>query len=112
MSATIITAATPADTAAIFALLERSQLPTAGLQEHLRTAFVARKGPEVVGSAALELYEGGALLRSVAVDDAQRGTGLGQRLTHVALESARQRGLRAVYLLTTTAQRFFPHFGF
>jgi amino-acid N-acetyltransferase len=58
------------------------------------------------------MYRDGALLRSVAVDASVRGSGLGLRLTDAALAMARERGAPAVYLLTTTAERFFPRFGF
>jgi amino-acid N-acetyltransferase len=74
--------------------------------------LVARDGSRIVGCAALELYEDGALLRSVAVDAAHRGTGLGSELTRAALRLAEEHGIRVVYLLTTTAERFFPRFGF
>ena len=108
----IIEAAAPTDLVAVLALLEQSALPTAGVAEHLSHAFVARDGNRVVGSAALEIYAEGALLRSVAVDADRRGTGLGQRLTRAALSDAERRRLPAVFLLTTTAERFFPRFGF
>ena len=104
--------ATPADGEALLALMERAHLPTDGLAAHLDAAFVARDGERVVGSAAIEIYPDGGLLRSVAVDADSRGGGLGARLTGVAIEEARRRALPALYLLTTTAERFFPRFGF
>jgi len=107
-----IEAAHPSDLPAVLALLERSGLPQEGLADHLATTLVARSGDAVVGSAALEGYGGAALLRSVAVDSALRGQGLGQRLTRAALDLARQRGVATVYLLTETAGDFFPRFGF
>jgi amino-acid N-acetyltransferase len=74
--------------------------------------LVARAGNRIVGSAALEFYEDGALLRSVAVDAEYRGTGVGSDLTRAALDLAKRRDIPAVYLLTTTAERFFPRFDF
>jgi len=53
---TTIAAATPADLPALLELLGQSALPTAGLADHVDTAFVARDAGSVVGSAALELY--------------------------------------------------------
>lgn len=100
------------DLPAILALLGQSHLPEAGLGAHLATTLVARDGSSIVGTAALELYGRAALLRSVAVDPTQRGRGLGQRLTAAALDLARARGVRAVYLLTETAAGFFPKLGF
>jgi amino-acid N-acetyltransferase len=108
----IISPATPADLAAIFDLLDESRLPRAGLAEHVATTFVARQGARLVGTAALELYGESALLRSVAVAAEQRGRGLGAALTAAALDLARRRGVRSVYLLTETAAQFFPKFGF
>ena len=104
--------ATPGDAGAILALLDRTHLPTDGLVDHLATAVVARRGREVVGSAALEIYADGALLRSVAVDPGEQRTGLGRRLTEAATAKAVRLGAPALYLLTTTADGFFPKFGF
>jgi amino-acid N-acetyltransferase len=104
--------ATPSDAGNIEALLAQARLPTDGLASHLDAAFVARDGDRIVGSAAIELYADGGLLRSVAVDAGSRGTGLGGRLTAAAIDEARRRGLPALYLLTTTAEGFFPRFGF
>jgi amino-acid N-acetyltransferase len=41
-----------------------------------------------------------------------RGTGLGKRLVEHVIADAESRGIRALYLLTTTAERYFPSFGF
>ena len=112
VSAIIISTATPVDAPAILALLDRCGLPTAGLVAHLAETFVAHRNGEVVESAALEIYADGALLRSVAADPRERGAGLGQRLTEAAITRAEARGVSALYLLTTTAERFFPRFGF
>jgi amino-acid N-acetyltransferase len=93
-------------------LLTDNGLPTDGLLDHLGTAVVARVGNRVVASAALEIYSDGALLRSVAVEEGLRGSGLGQRIVRAALDLAGHEGTRSVYLLTTTAENFFPRFGF
>lgn len=104
--------ALPGDFPAIRDLLAASGLPEAGLADHLATALVGREAERVVGSAALELYGPDALLRSVAVDAALRGRGLGERLTRAALDLARRNGARSVYLLTETAGSFFKRLGF
>lgn len=102
--------AQPGDLPAIEDLLVRCDLPIDGLAAHVGTAWIARADGIVVGSAALEVYPDGALLRSVAVEAAYRGTGLGQRLTDAALSLAREQGIDAVYLLTETASDFFGRF--
>ena len=96
----------------IMALLESNGLPIAGLGEHLGAILVARDRDTVVGCAAVEIYGSSGLLRSVAVAKDRRGTGLGQWLTRAALDLAGTRGVRTIYLLTTTAAEFFPRFGF
>jgi amino-acid N-acetyltransferase len=107
-----ITPASATDLPAIFALLDANKLPRAGLEQHVACTLVAREHEDIVGTAALELYGRSALLRSVAVDPRLRSRGLGRALTAAALDLARLRGVRSVYLLTETAADFFPKLGF
>ena len=107
-----ITPAAPADLPAIVELLAASKLPRASIEDYVASTLVARDDANVVGTAALELYGSAALLRSVAVATQLRGQGLGAALTVAALDLARRRGIRTVYLLTETAGGFFPKFGF
>jgi len=108
----VIEAATRRDLPEVRTLLERHHLPLDGVDDLADTMIVARDAARVVGAAALELYADGALLRSLAVDPARQGQRLGHRLTEAALQMAELRGAQAVFLLTTTAERFFPRFGF
>jgi nucleoside-diphosphate-sugar epimerase/N-acetylglutamate synthase-like GNAT family acetyltransferase len=107
-----IRAATPSDLSAVIGLLEKNTLPLAGINQHVATTLVAQRSARIVGCAALEVFGRAGLLRSVTVDEAQRGQGLGHQLTQAALDLARTRGVASVYLLTTTAASFFPRFGF
>jgi amino-acid N-acetyltransferase len=66
----------------------------------------------MVGCAALESFDKTALLRSVAVRETARGTGLGQEIVRRLLDQARADGFENVVLLTSTAEGFFPRFGF
>lgn len=109
---TTIERARAEDWVPVLDLLRRAQLPTDGLDPDAALLLVARRAGRVVGSAALEVYGSGGLLRSVAVEPALRGDGLGRRLTAAALAAARARSLKTVYLLTTTAGDFFPRCGF
>ena len=108
----MIAPAQDSDLPEIRSLLERLDLPVAGVDDHVQTMLVARDGGHVVGTAALELYADGALLRSVAVDPRRQGKQLGHQLTEAALRLAGSHGAGTVFLLTTTAERFFPKFGF
>lgn len=53
-----------------------------------------------------------ALLRSVAVREDQRGSGLGMLIVAAAVGHARRRGARRCWLLTETAEPFFARLGF
>ena len=100
------------DLAAVERLLTASQLPLDGVREALPTFIVAEAGAEIVGVAGLEICCDNALLRSVAVDDGWRSQGLGRALVTRTIAEAESRGINALYLLTTTADRYFPTFGF
>ena len=104
--------ASDADGPSILQLVRDAGLPLDGLVDALETAFIARAGAAIVGCSALEIYVDGALLRSVVVAPAARGCGVGQRLTQAALTWAQSLGVPAVYLLTTSAESYFPRFGF
>jgi len=109
---TTIERAQPSDAPAILALLEQNHLPVDGLTDHIATTLVARQDGRIVGSAALEMYREGVLLRSVAIAVPVQHQGLGGQLTAAALRLASDLHASAVYLLTTTAERYFPKFGF
>ena len=111
-SAAKLRAAHVADLPAINHLLATSQLPLAGVAESLPGFIVAEADGAIVGTAALEVCCDNALLRSVAVVPEWRSRGLGRALVTRVIADAEARGLRALYLLTTTAEHYFPSFGF
>jgi amino-acid N-acetyltransferase len=100
------------DMPAVRALLAAQQLPLDGIDAYVETMVVAKDNDAVVGAAAVELYADGALLRSVVVSPGAQGQGLGRRLTEAALNIATRHEARAAFLLTTTAEQFFPKLGF
>jgi amino-acid N-acetyltransferase len=104
--------ATPGDYSGVVGLLQGADLPTAGLEPALPDFLVAEDHGRIVGAIGLEVYGDRALLRSAVVDAGRRNTGLGSDLVECLLERARTRGVREIYLLTTTAERYFPRFGF
>lgn len=100
-------------------LLTESSLPTAGVGDMLSkdasSFFVAEEeanGRAIVGVAGLEVCGDNALLRSVAVRPEWRSRGVGNELVSRVVSDAESRGLNALYLLTLTAERYFPRFGF
>jgi amino-acid N-acetyltransferase len=104
--------AEPADFPAIHALLAANGLPTEGVRELIADFVVAEDGLDVIGVAAVERCGEFGLLRSVAVDDKWRSHGVARRLVDRLIEASRARGLAALYLLTETAEGYFPNFGF
>lgn len=109
---TLIRPATAADRSGVVGLLREAGLPDAGVPADLRDFVVAERDGALGGAAGLEVYDDTALLRSVVVAPAWRGTGLGKELVDYVLASARARGIGDIYLLTTTAEHWFPRFGF
>jgi amino-acid N-acetyltransferase len=98
---------------AVTKLLSDSDLPTADITfRHSVHFFGCGSGPELEGVVGLELYGDLALLRSLAVSPARRGTGWGSRLVAHAERHARDQGVKSLYLLTTTAESFFLRLGY
>ena len=104
--------AIPDDLTAVEQLLTASGLPLDGVRDAFSTFVVADTGHELVGVAGLEVCCDNALLRSVAVRPEWRSHGVGRALVTRVVSDAEARGVRALYLLTTTAERYFPSFGF
>src|SRR5262245_39549434 len=109
----IIGRAADDDLPGILTLLGRAGLPTVGVAEALRGFFIARDGDDIVGVVGIEVCcDRYALLRSTAVADAWKGRGLGRKLVERAIAEAEASRIEALYLLTTTAEHYFPSFGF
>jgi amino-acid N-acetyltransferase len=98
---------------AAVALLRSAQLPTEDLSAaHIEHFFFAGPAEAPTGLVGLEIFGDVALLRSLVVAPAHRGTGAGAALLRHAESHARDRGVRDIYLLTTTAERFFERQGY
>jgi amino-acid N-acetyltransferase len=94
-------------------LLQRYDLPYQDLTPtQLSDFLLAWDGPRLAGAGGLEIYTENALLRSLVVDQGYRNHGLGAHLVHRLEEHACLCGVRRVYLLTTTAERFFTALGY
>ncbi|XXF77934.1 arsenic resistance N-acetyltransferase ArsN2 [Myxococcaceae bacterium GXIMD 01537] len=104
--------ARPEDLRAVEALLSDAGLPRQGVAAHLTHFVVAERAGVLVAAAGVERYETSGLLRSVVVDAAQKGIGVGAALVRRLIEKADAEGLHALFLLTTTAADYFPRFGF
>jgi UDP-N-acetylmuramate: L-alanyl-gamma-D-glutamyl-meso-diaminopimelate ligase len=75
--------------------------------------FVLHNERGLVGTVALEVLGDDAILRALAVHPEDRGAGYGWMLADTAVQQARWRGVRRIYLLTESASDFFAaKFGF
>jgi amino-acid N-acetyltransferase len=97
----------------VTSLLKASNLPFKDIQPgNIELISYSNNDGKIVGSGGLEFYGSFALLRSVAVEESQRGQSLGTQIVKDLLERARKRSVMAVYLLTETAEGFFLKHGF
>jgi amino-acid N-acetyltransferase len=78
----------------------------------LQLFLVTRLDNHIVGVVGLECYEDVALLRSLAVAKEHSGFGIGKELVAAAEKLAAESGIKSLYLLTTSADRFFAGLGF
>lgn len=108
----LIRTTTGQDLAAVRQLLIASGLPDDAVEENFADFIVAAEGDNIAGVIGMERYGSAGLLRSAAVSPEARSTGLGGQLVKKILERASVQGIRDVYLLTTTAEEYFPRFGF
>lgn len=67
---------------------------------------------ELVGSGGLEFYGDKALLRSLAVSQTMRSQSLGKQIVEDLIQQVKSKGIKEIYLLTSTAYYFFLKLGF
>ena len=109
---TTVRQARDGDLPAVRELLQDAGLPIDGVADWLPHFRLAEHEGEIVAVAGLEMYGPSALLRSVAVRPDWRGSGVGRLLVDDLLSDAKSRGTHDVFLLTTTAEHYFPRLGF
>lgn len=94
-------------------LLGSAALSSADLTaSHMEHFFYCGPANAPVGLVGLELCGADALLRSLAVAPEHQRAGLGAALVEKAEAYARARGVRSIFVLTTTAEGFFRHHGY
>ena len=94
--------------APVVAMLATAGLPAEDLCEgQLEHFFYAGSDGSPTGLVGLEICGADALLRSLVVEERERGRGLGVALVRHAEAYAASQGARSIYLLTMTAEPFF-----
>ena len=105
--------AQPNDKDQITGLLAECDLPYEDITpSHLAHFYLLRDGDRLAGVIGLEIFGQFALLRSLAVPAGYRKRGIGAELVGRAQEHAHSHKVEALYLLTTTAERFFSKRGY
>ena len=104
--------ATAEDEKQIKDLLAGADLPFDDIHTHLHNFLVARQDDVIVGTVGIEIYGEIGLLRSLVVASSSQGNGIGRLLYDRIMAYARMRGVGVLYLLTTTANKFFGKLGF
>ena len=105
--------AKPRDLGRVLELLRHEKLPDVGVVEQFGHFLVVRDDAELIGVCGIEVHGEYGLLRSVAVDPSYRDGGVGDCLVRGAFDLATGKlHLKALYLLTTTAQAYFERYGF
>ena len=105
--------AVPQDLPVIQVLLSSESLCHDDLtEEHMAHFLTLRDDGELIGAVGLEVFGLDALLRSLIVAPNYRGKGLGIQLVDGIEAHAHDIGVTSLYLLTTTADRFFDRHGY
>jgi amino-acid N-acetyltransferase len=102
------------DAKAIYSLInfyaEQDQMlfrPLADIYENLRSFSVAELDGKIVGCCALQIiWSDLAEIKSLAVEEANTGRGIGSKLVSMALKQARKLGVSRVFALTINAGFF------
>lgn len=109
----VIRPAQQADLTAVQRLLDAVGLPLDGIEQGFgETWAVAEAENTIAGVAGVEIHVPFGLLRSVAVSPGRRGRGIGNALVRNRVRFARKRGLKKLFLLTTTAAPWFERLSF
>ncbi|MEW5923998.1 MAG: arsenic resistance N-acetyltransferase ArsN2 [Candidatus Zixiibacteriota bacterium] len=107
-----MTKATCGNIALVKKMLSDNGLPGQDIDDKIECLFLAYHDSELVGIGGLEIHGQYGLLRSLVTLVKFRGGGYGKIITRMLLERAADNGLSEVYLLTTTAAKFFEKMGF
>jgi amino-acid N-acetyltransferase len=95
------------------ALLGAQGLPFSDITpEHLEHFLYAGSDAAPTGMIGIEVYGADALLRSLVVAEAARTQGLGSALVQQVEAYAAACQVNVIYLLTTTAEKFFERRGY
>jgi len=95
-------------------LLNQNKLPTNDLLGDLESIklYSCLKSKLLIGIAGLQIFSDKALLRSLAVHPEYKGMGYGKLLVQHVETEALNFGVRELYLLTNSAEKYFLKFNY
>ncbi len=101
------------DLVAVRSLLEEAGLGGMDIKRDMLRHFVAVKnGGTLIGCGGLVPLGKNGLLRSIALVETHRGSGMGTAVVQALERRARHRGITTLFLLTATAETFFRSLGY
>jgi amino-acid N-acetyltransferase len=104
--------ATAADAERVQALLGAPGVQALGAGPGIAAFVVADSPAGPIATIAMEILGGDALIRSVCVHAEWRAQGVGTALVEHVLTEAAMEAVDSVYVLASSADRFFARFGF
>lgn len=93
-------------------LLKKNELPYEDVYLKLNSLFLAHINSKKIGIGGIEIYGDSGLLRSLVIEKPFRKKGYGTELCLKVIKYAQLKGVKNIYLLTTTAENFFKKIGF
>ena len=97
---------------AIKKLLKECKLPIDDIAFEQQHFWISKYNNELIAVCGLEIMNELALLRSLAVKNLKRNSGLGTAIYEHTIEQARKiYNIHTLFLLTTTASNFFQKHG-
>jgi amino-acid N-acetyltransferase len=87
-------------------LLKKNNLPTEDINPGTQL-FVVEEENKVIATIAVECDYNNALLRSLSVSEEKRNSGIGKQLVDFIEDYVKNQGVQDIYILTTTADKFF-----
>ena len=103
---------TPEDIPALASLIVAGELPPLFLEPFIDGFLVIEHEGAAVGAGGVEFYGQDAVIRSVVVDPAARGIGLGLEIARLLEDDALTSGARDIYLFTLHAWPFWLKLGY
>ena len=100
------------DAADLAALIVAGELPPFFLEPYIEGFLVIEHDRRLIGAGGLEFYGDDAVVRSVVVDPAARGLGLGLEIARLLEADAVASGARDIYLFTLHAWPFWKRLGY